>query len=213
MEKINRESFEKMTADHDKEKQEFINKAHEEGLKDNVAIDTHEATQNEQFLRDNYFSHSKEKLEAVIIAPNSQDYEAIVENEVYSSGSNTYTLNPEMQGIDPEGLQVFVPDLSAFNGKPLHEAMTYVNETYGDKYYVPGIEYWKWLSENPGKNFPSTDRKNGEFYLFPGSIIRGTFGPWLVPGVYQDEDKNKSMHLYELDRRLYTNAHIVLLEK
>jgi MoxR-like ATPase len=123
-------------------------------------IEVGELTQtNEQFLLNTFtgwYDANKAveaKQEAILVAPDSQDYKTLSES-TEPTEFGKYTLNPETQGIDFERLQAFIPDLSSFNGKPLYEVMKHVNETYGDRYYVPGIEYWKWLCENPGKNPP-----------------------------------------------------------
>ncbi|MBI4067785.1 hypothetical protein HY413_00005, partial [Candidatus Kaiserbacteria bacterium] len=55
---------------------------------------------------------------------------------------------------------------------------------YGTTHYIPGIEYWKWMIENPGK-IPQTqggiNLKDGNYYFFPGSMLRGRGGDWSVP--------------------------------
>ena len=120
------------------------------------------------------------KPEGHIVAPQNQAYEALSQ-DVDAAKRGEYTLNPETQGLDFENLRAFVPDLKAFNGKKVHEVMQHVIDTYGDTHYVPGIEYWKWLIENPGKTPTSTNLKDGKYYFFPGSVLRDKDGDWNVP--------------------------------
>jgi hypothetical protein len=142
---------------------------------------------NEQFLHSTFTSWydanqaAEARQEAIIVAPDSQDYKALSESKEPAEFGK-YTLNSETQGIDLEGLRAFIPDLLSFNGRPLHEVMKYVMDTYGATHYIPGIEYWKWLYENPGKNPPGANLKDwGEYYFFPGSVLRDRHGSWYVP--------------------------------
>ena len=120
------------------------------------------------------------KLEGYVVTPQTQSYEAL-SKDIDATKRGEYTLNPETQGLDFEKLRAFVPDLSALNGKPIHEVIQHVVDTYGDQYHIPGIEYWKWLCENPGKNPPGPNIKDGKYYFFPGSVLRGRGGDWRVP--------------------------------
>ncbi len=117
-----------------------------------------------------------DKVEA--IDPTTQDYEALAKNS-NKTEFGAYTLNPETQGLDFENLKVFVPDLSQFNGKPIHEVVKHVVDTYGATHHIPGIEYWKWLYENPGK-IPA-NLKDGDVYYLSGSVLRERGGDWRVP--------------------------------
>lgn len=60
----------------------------------------------------------------------------------------------------------------------LWQVFEYVAEKYSDEYYIPGLEYWKWIIENPQKMpeaFNATD-----FYLLPGSVFRVSGILWHV---------------------------------
>mgnify|MGYP001581246325 FL=1 len=84
--------------------------------------------------------------------------------------------------------------------------------TYGNKYYVPGIEYWKWLIENPGKNPPSAAIKDGNYYFFPGSVLRDKDGRWNVPCARWDGTKWHRGADW-LAAAWNSNYRVVLLEK
>jgi len=151
------------------------------------ALDVEEAqTENKAFLNKTFegwynatdAARAIDKVEAV--DPTTQNYEAFA-GDRNQAEFGAYTLNPEMQGVDFENARTFVPDLSTFDGKPLHEVAKHVMDTYGDQYYVPGIEYWKWLVENPTKTPPGAVIKDGKYYFFPGSVLRDKVGDWRVP--------------------------------
>lgn len=96
-----------------------------------------------------------------------------------------YTLNPETFAGNFEKAKVFIPDLSAMEGKKLHKVFQYVVDTYGDEYHIPGIEYWKWMIENPDKVDVIEPRlKDGNYYYFPGSTLCDSGGSWSVPGAF-----------------------------
>ena len=118
-------------------------------------------------------------LVPIIIAPKDREWDKIKEDaDVKKLGE--YTLNPEMQGLDFESLKVFIPDLSKSMDKPLTEVAEHIISTYGDKYYIPGIEYWKWLIEK-GNQAPQ-ELKDGHYHFFFGSTLRTRDGFWGVPG-------------------------------
>ena len=182
------------------------------------ALDVEEAqNENRAFLKQTLeawynaadAARATEKVETM--DPTSQDYKALA-GDTKQAEFGAYTLNPEMQGLDLEHAKAFVPDLSAWNGKPIHEVVTHVMNTYGDKYYVPGIEYWKWLIENPGKNPPGAAIKDGNYYFFPGSVLRGEDGYWDVPYASWGGTKwNRSARW--LARDWVSDCRVVLLEK
>ncbi len=151
------------------------------------------------------------KPEGHAMSPQSQSYEAL-SKDVDATKRGEYTLNPETQGIDFEKAKVFVPDLSALNGKPIHEVIQHVVDTYGDRYHIPGIEYWKWLIENPGKNPLGVNIKDGNYYFMSGSVLRGKDGRWLVPSAYWlGSEWHRSAPWLSND--WYSLYRVVLLEK
>ncbi|MFA6405111.1 MAG: hypothetical protein WCW03_03910, partial [Candidatus Paceibacterota bacterium] len=83
-----------------------------------------------------------------------------------------FTLNPDTQGLDWEALKdkIFIPDLSHLNGKTLQEVAQYLITNYSDKYKIPGIEYWKFMLENPDK--VRDQLKDGNYYFNFGSLVR-----------------------------------------
>lgn len=150
--------------------------------------------------------------EGHVIAPQAQSYE-VLSQDVDATKRGEYTLNPETQGLDFEKLNAFVPDLSALEGKPIHEVMQYVADTYGATHHIPGIEYWKWLCENPTKNPSGANIKDtSRWFYFPGSTLRGKDGNWLVPFARWYGSKwNRSVNWLANDWD--SDCRVVLLEK
>ena len=143
--------------------------------------------------------------------PSDLDFNALSQ-DTDTAKVGEYTLSPETQVLDFETLRAFVPDLSAFNGKPLHEVMQHVVDTYGSQYHIPGIEYWKWLCENPGKNPPGMAIKDGKYYFLPGSVLRDEDGGWDVP--YAGWDGSEwSRRAGWLTDGWNSHCRVVLLEK
>jgi hypothetical protein len=144
------------------------------------------------------------------VPPREQSYHDLSEDRD-NSKAGEYTLNPEMQGLDLEKLKAFIPDLSAFNGKPIHEVMQHVADTYGAKYHIPGIEYWKWVIENPVKSH-TVLTEDSNIYFFPGSTLRNRDGEWCVPyaGWF---GSSFSLFAYWLSDGWNSFYRVVLLEK
>ncbi len=148
--------------------------------------------------------------------PKELEYKKKSEN-TDKSKFGQYTLNPEAFGIDFEKAKIFIPDLSSMVGKKLPEVFKYVVDTYGDKYYIPGIEYWKWLIENPDKAEETAkkqghDIKERNYYYFPGSSMCDVVGTWRVP--YCIWDGRKFIRNYAwLEREWSPFGRFVLLER
>jgi len=120
-----------------------------------------------------------------LLSPLDIDYE-ITKDDIDATKSGEYTLNPGTQTLDFETIppeKYFVPDLSAFNSKPLAEVAEHLKQTYGAKYHLPGLEYFDYLAKNPDKT-PETAKanlKDGNYYFFFGSLLRSLDGRWIVP--------------------------------
>ncbi len=116
-----------------------------------------------------------------LIAPKDQNWQSKKE-DVVPSKFGEYTLNPETIDIDWETIppeKIITKELSDdWNNKPLADVAEYVVKTYGKNYYIPGLEYWKYILENPGKA-PKLEDDN--WYFFFGSLLRPAGGSWRVP--------------------------------
>ncbi|MBI3273725.1 MAG: hypothetical protein HYZ69_01135, partial [Candidatus Colwellbacteria bacterium] len=79
-----------------------------------------------------------------------------------------------------------------------------------DKYHIPGIEYWKYVFENPDK---APDLlKDGNYHYFFGSFFRDSDGYWDVPIVFRVGSRFRRFGSWLVSR--WDSSHrVVLLEK
>ncbi len=119
-------------------------------------------------------------IKTEIINPDTIDYPTR-QADVDISKFGEFTINPDTQNLDWEALRdkIYIPDLSALEGEPLAEVAKHLIDTYSDRYKLPGIEYWKFILENPDK--VPTQFKDGNYYYQFGSLLRGSYGSWDVP--------------------------------
>ena len=141
--------------------------------------------------------------------PPAKNYKTL-ETDIDNTKAGQYTLNPETQNLDFETAKVFVPDLSAFNGKKLSEVAEHLIATYSAKYYLPGIEYWQWLYNNPDES--PAELKDGNYQFFYGSTLRHLDGHWLVLFV-RWYGSSWSRNGHRLGGSWYSNYRVVLLER
>lgn len=123
-----------------------------------------------------------------------------------------YTINPDTAGINHKEKEpkIKILDMKEFIGKPRSEVVKAVIEKYGGQYHIPGFEYEKYLLENPDK--VPKELKDGSWYYFMGSTLRGRGGSASVPGVYWD-DGELSRGAHWLDDEWYGGGRVLLLEK
>ncbi len=153
-------------------------------------------------------------LQPKVVDPKTQDYKAL-EKDTIPTRLGEYTINEDTQNIDWESVKgkIFIPDLSAFEGKPIHEVMKHVMDTYSGRYRFPGLEYLKFMFENPDE-VPTTKKanlKDGNYYFTPGSLVRGSRGLWSVPCVRWDVT-GWNRGAYWLSNSWNSFSRIVLLE-
>ena len=70
--------------------------------------------------------------------------------------------NLELKNISQEKIQVL--DLKEMLGKPLSVVAVYIGDIYRGTNYIPGFEYYKYVTQNPDKAPESL--KDGNFYYF-----------------------------------------------
>ena len=147
----------------------------------------------------------------------SKDWEGL-KDDVQPDKFGDYTLSPEMGSFSDTDFEqmaklgkVKVEKLpNEFNGKPLTEVAPYIMKTYGDKYYIPGIEYWQWLVANPDKSPEAL--KDGSYQFLFGSTLRNSHGRWCVPYVdWHSDEWNR--YADRLDSDWNSHYRVVLLEK
>ncbi len=116
-----------------------------------------------------------------IINPSNIDYEAR-KNDTDPTKFGEYTVNPETQNIDFKNAKLFTlpeEEQKELEGKTLSEVAEYIKTTYGNRYHIPGIEFWKYILENPDK--APNELKDGKYHFFFGSLVRASDGDWRVP--------------------------------
>jgi hypothetical protein len=118
-------------------------------------------------------------LKALFATPNSFDYkDLVVESD--SSKFGEFTIDRDACDRNFENVRVCTPDLSGFMGRPLHEAATYVAETFSSDFDIAGLEYQNFLYRNPEK-VPDNLRGGNHCFYFFGSLCRNRSGRWCVP--------------------------------
>ena len=175
------------------------------------------------FLMDifqNHWNYSQEQLDLArqnlkpeIISPNNIDWDQRRE-DINTTKLGQYTLNPETQNLDFDKAKVFIPDrneLRAFEGKTLAEVGAYLNSKYSNKYYIPGIEYWQYVCQNPNK-VPRKLKNTNNYYFYFGSILLSYSGYWNVPYSYW-YGSSFGHYTRWFGHSWGSNYHVVLLEK
>lgn len=170
-----------------------------------------------------YDKETAEKVEQKLslIKPEDIDWEAL-KNDIDASKFGEYSLNPETQGLDfesfpPEKIKVLeLFDLKEMDGHPFAEVGKYLVTKYGATHYLPGIEYWQYIIENPDKAPASL--KDGNSHYFFGSTLRDQDGGVSVPDARWGGDRF-SWHKNGLDGFWHSTNSVqsphraVLLEK
>lgn len=178
----------------------------------------------EAFLMNTFESWDKDtapnaKISTEERLPVEQDWPAL-EKDINPNKFGELIINPETQGMNLEKAKVFIPDLSAFEGKKLSEVAEHLVTTYGDRYYLPGLEYIEWIfgqkdldSLPAGPEFDKlkTALKVNVCFLF-GSTLRHSDGRWCVPCVdWNGGGWGRSA--YWLDDDWNSDYRVVLLER
>lgn len=158
---------------------------------------------------------SQDKLDKINwkeIHSSSIDYKA-KKDDIDSTKYGEYIMNPDTDKIDWNSIPqnkiktIKLPD--NLNGKSLAEVGEYIQSTFGNTYKLPGLEYYKYILENPNKAPDSL--KDGNYHFFYGSLFRNSGGVWSVPYVNGSSSGfNRSGN--DLDNGWYDDYRVVLLE-
>ena len=149
-------------------------------------------TSREAFLQNTFETWDKDsapnaKIKTETRSPADQDWTGL-EADIDTDKFGELIINPETQSLNFETTKPFIPDLSSQSGKKLSEVADYLVKTYGDRYYIPGIEYEEWIFRHDLDDFPSgndfkvlkTELKDNHCSFF-GSTLRYSNGHWCVP--------------------------------
>lgn len=163
-----------------------------------------------------YNKETAEKMEQKLslIKPEDIDWEALKNDiDIDKAKFGEYSLNPETQGLNFESFplgKIKVLEFKEFGGKPRAELAKHLAENYADKYHIPGIEYWRYIIENPDKAPASL--KDGNYHYFFGSTLRSRDGHANVPLTAWDGGRF-ARNAFWLDYDWYSDDRVVLLEK
>lgn len=126
----------------------------------------------------NYFDHVKNaKFVPTLALPQDLPYEQLSKPTNDKMNFGKYFVNPETQNLDFETMKPFIPDLSSMYEERTWKIFDHVVKEYGDKYYIPGFEYQKWLKENPDK-IPLELKDDKKYFVSPGSLHCSFDGHW-----------------------------------
>ena len=168
-----------------KEKPKNTRKGGNKERKDDIKVEEIKE-KNESFLRQTFeiwYDAQKALVEQkpIIVNPRDQDYNAL-KSDTDPTKFGEYTVNPDTQNIDFEKTRIVTlpeAEQKALEGKQLHEVAEYLIQHYGNTHHIPGIEYWKYILENPDK--APNELKDGKYHFFFGSLLRDSDGSWNVP--------------------------------
>jgi len=152
----------------------------------------------------------KAKISMQTISLPKMNYEGLRTTDKSLYGQ--YTINPETAGMNhkEKELKIKILDMKEFVGKPRSEAAKAVVEKYGGLYHIPGLEYEKYLLENPDK-IPA-ELKDWNWYYFIGSTFRDQDGDSNIPCGHWNGSR-LARYADWLDIKWYRDDRVVLLEK
>ena len=156
---------------------------------------------------------ARQNLKPEMISPRDIDWDQ-GRQDISRTKSGQYTLNPETQNLDFDKAKVFIPDrneLKAFEDKTLAEVSAYINSKYSNKYYIPGIEYWQYVCQNPNK-VPRKLKNTNNYYFYFGSILLSCSGRWYVP-CSDWSGSSFRRNAYWFGHSWHSSCRVVLLEK
>jgi hypothetical protein len=168
----------------------------------------------------NYWNYSDDTISKFTNSPELRAPKDILwdngRTDTDASKFGEYSLNPETQStnwdtVSPDKIKIEKLPKN-MEKKSLAEVGKYIVATYGAKYYIPGIEYWKYIIENPDKAPPGL--KDGNYHFFFGSILRHSNGHWFVPLADWLGSKSRfDRSAYWLGIAWGSDCRVVLLEK
>lgn len=118
------------------------------------------------------------------------DLEQLRSDPASTSKTGKYTLSPAARKLTAADFEKFARDgkfklvTEADLGRDdrIFTIARKLYTKYGSDYYIPGVELWKWIIENPSK-VPEVVRKQKGELVFFGSVMSGAGGEWQFPAV------------------------------
>lgn len=127
---------------------------------------------------------------------------------------NKCILSRETQELEFQRLRATALILREFNGEPLHKVAEYVVENYAQSHHIPGMEYSRWLHQNPDQS-PANLKNHGDRRLvLVGSALHYGLGPWRTPcAICGETEAGFFKWADDLSRLWGPDCRAVLLEK
>ncbi len=148
-----------------------------------------------------------------LIAPKDQNWQDRRGGDPSKFGE--YTINTETIDIDWEAIPLekikSVKLLDDWRGKPIADVAEYVITTYGKDYYIPGIEFIKYLTEH-AESRPQELKDNTSHFLF-GSTLRDESGTLGVPNAWHIKSFRWRWGIYLLANHWFSSCRVILVEK
>ena len=138
--------------------------------------------QYRSFLKE-FFEEPRAEFSLTLVKPEDQGH-FITKDDIDGAIVCEFTLNPDTQNLDFENIpesKIFIPELPhTLIDKTYFEVSRYLVDTYSGTHHIPGLEYLKWLSENPTKT-PTVLKDQNLWFYFLSSLVRCSSGDWFVP--------------------------------
>lgn len=229
MEKPHREEFRKLLNKQEEERKALIGEAHDEAL--SIYGNEEKIEDNNSFYRKtlaiwedrdaakNIVNSMIDRGGPTIISPVDVDWEEVKTRDALGTdkASCGYTMNPDMvsftdqdfERMEEEG-KITVMYMKECIDKNLTEVAQYIVDTYGATYHIPGIEYVRYILENPEKP-PASLNTDGSRYHFFGSVLFDRHSYFLV--AERNGIEWKRVKEWAQNSRWGTNDRIVLIKK
>src|SRR3989344_4574595 len=169
----------------DKKTKKLFGKEKKDTLEDPTVFNT--------FLLETYkgWGVEQDKLDTLnfspeLVLPQDLGYTA-KKADIDESKYGEYTLNPDTLSLDYDSIPqdkikiLTLPD--TLNNQSLDQVANYILQTYPN-YHIPGLEYCKYIIQNPTKAPQAL--KDGNWHFFFGSLFRPSGGHWFVPAARWD---------------------------
>src|SRR3989344_559210 len=163
---------------------------------------------------------TKPQLAMLGVPLSEMDYQKLTVQPESPSSYGKYTMNPETMQMVYEGkeykIKILKGELRAYRGRPRYEVASHVVKAYGQEYYIPGLEYEKYLVDNPDK-IPE-ELRSDNFNYFMGSTLYDQRGSLNFPCVqWKKSGSRHPSQLYQGARWLSgtwdEDDSVILLEK
>jgi hypothetical protein len=163
-----------------------------------------------------YKRYNPEKITKIETDPRDIDWRGLLK-DIEPKKFGERTINPETQYLNFAETEVFIPDLKDFlstkepNYAKVYEVIEYVIKTYGNDYYIPGIEYVEWFLGDQNENPEALDGTHANRCF--GSAVRNFDGRWTVPEFFWRKEHIWDGDYSEIKGSWMPRDRVILLKK